>query len=361
MNVYRNGLALAFSWVLAIGAAHASGPIQVQNSFDSMGPAMQSWVDGTGKTLHYLDEGPRDGLPVVLVGGNGTSGRVLALTDFLRSLREQLDLRFITLERNGFGQTAFDPAGNYQSYAEEVAALLDHLNVSRFSLVAISGGGPYVAQIASSLASRVRSVHMAAAFSQTEGVMATPARCALSDQQVAEAYLAGHYDVPSVWWDLGPNTAVNRIHGFLDEAADEGARFYYAKGSKGFNMAPLTHELRLYCDQPVADLSAVYAPVFLYYGLADATVTPAHAEFWKSRFPNVAAERLYPGEGHDVQYRHWGQILTDLAYQGQRILVCSKGRSQLVDSDQAPRLLQRGASLDICAWQQPAGHSTQQP
>lgn len=346
-------LALILSWAMVASASEHARPLDVQNEFDAMGPAMHSWVDGQGKTLHYLDEGPRDGLPVVLVGGNGTSGRVLALTDFLRSLREQLGLRFITLERNGFGQTEFDPAGNYQSYADEVRALLDHLRVSRFSLVAISGGGPYVAQIASSLAPRVRSVHMAAAFSQTEGVMASPARCALSDEQVAQAYLAGHYDIPSVWWDLGPNTAVSRIHGFLDEAADEGARFYYAKGVNGFDMKPLTHELRLYCEQPVADLSAVYAPAFLYYGLADSTVTPAHAEFWKGRFPNVAATRLYPGEGHDVQYRHWGQILTDLAYQGRRMLVCNRGRSQLVATAQAERLLQRGASLDICAWQQP--------
>ncbi|WP_041770156.1 alpha/beta fold hydrolase [Metapseudomonas resinovorans] len=354
MRISRAGLVLAFSWTMGMGAAYAAGPIKVQDSFDAMGPAMQSWVDGNGKTLHYLDEGPRNGLPVVLVGGNGTSGRVLALTDFLRSLREQLGLRFITLERNGFGQTEYDPAGNYQSYADEVAALLDHLDVERFSLVAISGGGPYVAQIASRLAPQVRSVHMAAAFSQIEGVVAPPARCAASDEQVAQAYLAGHYDVPSVWWDLGPNTAVNRIHGFLDEAADEGARFYYAKGSKGFDMAPLTHELRLYCEQPVADLSAVYAPVFLYYGLADATVTTAHADFWKGRFPNVAATRLYPGEGHDVQYRHWGQILADLKYQGQRVLLCNRGRSELVETRQAEKLLQRGASLDICAWQEPA-------
>jgi len=27
----------------------------------------------------------------------------------------------------------------------------------------------------------------------------------------------------------------------------------------------------------------------------------------------VAALRGYPGEGHDVQYRHWEQILRDVA------------------------------------------------
>ncbi|MNE89217.1 hypothetical protein D3C80_1866070 [compost metagenome] len=67
----------------------------------------------------------------------------------------------------------------------------------------------------------------------------------------------------------------------------------------------------------------------------------------------MAATRLYPGEGHDVQYRHWGQILADLKYQGQRVLLCNRGRSELVDTRQAEKLLQRGASLDICAWQEP--------
>lgn len=342
-----------FGWLLALALSlgTALADVKVQNDFDYMGPAMQRWVDGNGKTLHYLDEGPRNGIPVVLVSGHGTSGRALALTDFLRSLRQSLGLRFIALERNGFGETAFDPSGDYASYAAEVEALLAHLGVQRFSLVAISGGGPYSAAIASRLPTRLRSVHLAAAISQNAGVAAPSPSCALSDQQIIDNYLAARYDVPSVWWDLGPNTAVNRVPGFLDEAADEGARFFYGKGSTGFDLQPLVHELKLYCSQPVADVSAVAAPVFIYHGEADTTVVPAHAAFWRSHYANVVATRLYPGEGHDVQYRHWGQILADLAYGRRRTLLCWRGQSRLVETREAGPLLKRGATLDICAWQ----------
>jgi hypothetical protein len=34
---------------------------------------------------------------------------------------------------------------------------------------------------------------------------------------------------------------------------------------------------------------------------------------WRRVLPCVAALRGYPGEGHDVQYRHWEQILLDIA------------------------------------------------
>lgn len=48
----RVWLALAFIWTMGAGAAEPPRPIEVQNEFDAMGPAMRTWVDGNGKTLH---------------------------------------------------------------------------------------------------------------------------------------------------------------------------------------------------------------------------------------------------------------------------------------------------------------------
>jgi hypothetical protein len=42
-------------------------------------------------------------------------------------------------------------------------------------------------------------------------------------------------------------------------------------------------------------------------------VPAAHAEVWRRALGNVVALRLYQGEAHDVQYRHWDQILVDVA------------------------------------------------
>ena len=65
---------------------------------------MQSLKTDTGRTIHFVDDGNEDGLPVVFTGGLGTSVRVIRLLDFLETMRRDLKLRFITVERNGLAR-----------------------------------------------------------------------------------------------------------------------------------------------------------------------------------------------------------------------------------------------------------------
>ncbi|AOE84732.1 alpha/beta fold hydrolase [Pseudomonas sp. TCU-HL1] len=342
------------TWLTLAGAlclsilpqARAEEP-ELQREFDPLGATLRHW-SSQGRTLFYIDEGPREGIPVLLVGGNGTSARVLDLTGFLRSSRERLKLRFISLERNGFGATAYDPSGDYRSYSTAVAALLGHLDIGSFSLLAISGGGPYAAQIAADQAEQLRSVHYAAAFSQVAGVVDAPAHCSMTKEQLRE--LATPYTTPTNWWAMPAGSAIERVPGWADAAYDDGLRTFFMKGAGEFSVQPLLHEWQLYCREKVAAGDRVKAPVFLYGGSADTSVPPEHMEFWRRHYSNVAQVRLYPGEGHDVQYRHWGQIMADIAYLGKRTLVCDQGKSLLLDSQAAQRRLEHGASLDVCAW-----------
>jgi non-heme chloroperoxidase len=344
----RKQLFALLSLPFAVSAVLAdTEQVVVQSDFDVMGAPVHHWSN-KGKDLFYVDEGPKDGIPVVFVAGNGTSARALELTNFLRSTRDQLKLRFITLERNGFGQSTFDPKGDYSSYSADVRELLGHLGVDHFSLLAISGGGPYVAQIAADLAPELRSIHYAAAYSQP-GVSKPEDRCKVSDEQLA--ITARPYTVPTQWWAMPAGNSVERIPGWEDAAYDDGMRTFFMKGSQGFDMKPLVHEWRLYCEQPVASGQKIKAPVFIYGGTADAVVPPEHMKFWSKHYSNIGAVRSYPGEGHDVQYRHWGQIITDIAYQGERTLVCDHGQSLLLTNDKAQQRLSQGATLDVCAWQ----------
>ena len=336
---------LCLPFTVCAALASTEQPVVVQSDFDQMATPVHQWSD-KGKELFYIDEGPEDGIAVVFVGGNGTSARALELTNFLRSTREQLKLRFITLERNGFGQSAFDPKGDYGSYSADVHALLDHLGVDEFSLLAISGGGPYVARIGADLAPRVRSIHYAAAYSQP-GVGKPAERCKLFDEQLATTALA--YTVPTQWWAMPADSSIKHIRGWQDAAYDDGLRTFFMKGTQ--DVKPLLHEWRLYCQQPVASGAAVKSPVFIYAGTADSVVPMEHKDFWAAHYSNIAAVRAYPGEGHDVQYRHWGQILSDIAYQGKRLLICDQGQSLLLPEEVAQQKITRGATLDICAWQ----------
>ena len=93
---------------------------------------------------------------------------MFALLEFLRTTRENLKLRFIAVEHNGLGQTAFDNTLGFSDYAGDVEELLAYLGVDRFSLFAISGGGPYSARVASRNPDRLISVHLAAALTYSD-------------------------------------------------------------------------------------------------------------------------------------------------------------------------------------------------
>jgi non-heme chloroperoxidase len=79
-------------------------------------------------------------------------------------------------------------------------------------------------------------------------------------------------------------------------------------------------------------------------------VPPAHAAAWREALGGTVALRRYVGEAHDVQYRHWDQILLDAAGLGSGTLVCQGGETALVGADAADRLLEAGATLGLCAW-----------
>ena len=153
---------------------------------------------------------------------------------------------------------------------------------------------------------------------------------------------------PQVWWAFPKDSPTRQIPGFADRAFEEGARAFFVRGQMG-DPAPQVAELRRYCA-PLPALSAVRAPAFVYQGDADPLVTMVSAEWWRGHLPNLAAFRVYPGEGHDVQYRHWDQLLLDVAGHSDRIALCADGRSRAVLESQAQRLLKAGARLGVCAW-----------
>jgi pimeloyl-ACP methyl ester carboxylesterase len=234
-----------------------------------------------GRVVRYIDEGQADWRAVVFFGGLGTDVNAFYETEFARDLRERLRLRVISVERNGFGMTPFDPALGYAEAVDDVLGVLDSLGIRRFAVVAISGGAPYAAALAARVPHRLLSLHLAAAAA---GPLV--ASCGTASTLYASPELLA-----------------------LDPA--------------------LAHEWHLLVDQPLPDLTELNAPAYLYWGLGDDVVPAEHVREWRRVLPSIAALRGYPGEGHDVQYRHWEQILLDVAGVGARM----RSTSRRVPSD----------------------------
>jgi len=342
--------------VVPVAQAESVDPtdMDIQEAFDYIGPVVHQFALSSGKSVAYVDEGDKSWTPVLFVGGAGTAARVTGLTDFARSLRRQLKLRVISIGRNGFGRTEYVPNWGYAEYAGEVGEVLAHLGIERFVGMAISGGGPYLAAVAASMPDRVMSLHLAAATTRSD-----PGswNCQGSFEDTATA-MRGYATRPAVWWNLGDDTSIAKIPGFQETANEDGARSFYMRGQLYDEDADpenrveraVTEEYRRFCTE-FPDVSNVQAPAYVYYGLQDTSVSPEHATVWQSKL-NVVKMRPYPGEGHDIQYRHWEQILLDMAGFSEYLLVCDDGASRIVAELDGQALVESGtATLGICAWQ----------
>lgn len=306
-------------------------------------PTMLTLADGSQAWV--VDTGPADGIPVLFVGGTGTSATVSHLVEFLSSAREELGIRLISIDRNGFGSASFDPEAGYDEFATTALGVLDELGVDDFSMVGISGGGPYTAAVAARAPERVRSVHLGAAYTGDPIAGSLQQLCALPSD-ARDALAVSSAADPVSWWAFPDDATVHQIPGFVDAAVADGVRTFRAEDGVS-DPEGLVHEFELFCTPTTTDVSNVTAPVFLYYGDRDTTVPFAYADQWNQRYPNVVADRRFAGVAHDVQYRHWGQVLTDIASPEQPVtLYCLDGQAQVTPDAEAPI----GAVLDACVW-----------
>lgn len=215
---------------------------------------------------------------MLFFGGIGTSVLAFELTEFARSLRERLGLRVISVQRDHFGPV--DEA------VDDVLLVLELLGIDRAAVVAISGGGPHAAAFAARAPDRLISLHLAAA--------------------VACGPIARIAADPIAMWRFPTDSPVHRIPGFDRTAAREGAR--------GGGAEAIEHQWQLLANAKLPALEHVFAPTYLYWGTGDDVVPPEHADAWQAALTGSPITlRLYDGEAHDVQYRHWDQILLDAA------------------------------------------------
>ena len=111
-------------------------------TFDGTWPYEPQWFDTPDGRMHYVDEGPRDGRPVVMVHGNPTWGYLYR--NFIPALVEA-GHRAIVPDHLGFGRSdkLHDPdLCHVPRHAERLDALLESLDLRGATVVPQDWGGP---------------------------------------------------------------------------------------------------------------------------------------------------------------------------------------------------------------------------
>lgn len=107
---------------------------------------------GDGRRLAYRTYGDVNGKPVVYLHETLGCSRLPAETE---ELAQALGLYLIAPERPGFGFSDVDADFSFDSVADDIVALLDHLHLGRAGLLGFLSGGAYALRIAERAPDRV--------------------------------------------------------------------------------------------------------------------------------------------------------------------------------------------------------------
>lgn len=229
---------------------------------------------------------------------------------------DRLGVRLISVDRPGLGASGPDPGRGFDSFAEDLRRLTEHLGLGRPPLVGNAQGAPFALAAASagvvsglavvSGADEVAAPELADALPvELRGLVDTVA----ADRAAAEAVFAG-FDAGRMWrlvMSVSPasDLAVYRSPAFA-AAYRKAMGEAFAQGSAGYAVDTV-----LAMGRWSIDLAAIRVPVWLWYGAEDTSHSPDNGAWLASRIPGARRE-LVDGIGGALLWTHAGPILRKL-------------------------------------------------
>lgn len=300
-------------------------------SFD--GRTSQTLTLEDGRTLGYAEFGPSDGHPIFHF--HGLPGSRLEGKLF-ESFAVEHNARIITVDRPRIGLSSPQPGRTALDHVRDVQALAAHLQINRFSVMGVSGGGPYA---------------IACAYVMPPSQLkkaAVVAGCGLWNPETAQGM-----NVANRWMFWGLNAApwaanlfVRFFFGSTLRTSDEALRHKMKENVGGSSwIAPpmsekdkealgdgeinsvLIAEMREHFKQGYDaynedgkivvsdlgfDLSEVKCGVSLWYGKQDNSVPPGIGEDYARRMKGKATLRVVDETHLSIIKNVGGEILKDL-------------------------------------------------
>jgi len=275
-----------------------------------------------GRRLAWLELGDRAGRPVFYFHGYPGSRLEAWLA---AGAARRLGLRLLAPDRPGFGASTFRPGRTIGAWVDDVVQLADRLALTRFSVVGVSGGGPYALACAARIAERLDGVAVVAAMGPlartdvTKG-MVTWNRLALALAARVPRVARIGIGLAARFYRRYPQRYLAHMLAAAPPAdrsvlADADYRALLA-ASTAEALRPggrgVAWELTLLARPWDFRLEQVRIPVRIWQGLADNIVPAAMARQLAKALPRAEAHYLR-GEGHlSLIVRHLGAVLEDL-------------------------------------------------
>jgi len=266
-----------------------------------------------GRTLGYAEYGVPTGTPIIGFHGMPGSRFVMESVD---KAALTCGARLIAPDRPGYGLSQANPRGNLLGYVDDVIELADALQIDRFAVLGVSGGGPYPLACAYRIPQRVT----VAALISGIGPLRLPhsTRDMIGPNKIMftlgrlSPVLAGFLlprlirsSLPSMEQHVQSGTSPSTDLSpevFAIMAADQ--REAIRRGGQG-----IVFDMKILWRPWGFQFEDVHTKVYLWHGAADNLAPTLLAHYIADHLPDCEAT-FYPNEGHtDPLTKHMGEIL----------------------------------------------------
>lgn len=268
-----------------------------------MAPTCQQVTLLNGRILSYAEYGDPNGSLIFFFHG-WPSSRLHGKR--INKVVKKLKIRVIAPDRPGIGYSEFQENRTLLDWPNDIEELADKLNHKSFSVMGVSGGGPYAAVCAYKLPKRVRTTGIivglappyipkictgmawANAFSWSRAYRYPIAQTIAGYLVFLQATIL-RYDLASFFLSNADKRLMSPTYkNSLLQDRIESLR----QGTRG-----LTHDLNVYCTNWNFDLEKIRVPVFLWYGARDKNVSLSMGEYYHSRIKGSKLH-IYSEGGH---------------------------------------------------------------
>lgn len=272
-----------------------------------------------GRKLGYIEYGDPRGTPIFFFHGwpgSRFSGRE---TD---EAAKKLGIRVISTDRPGIGLSDFKPGRKLLDWPDDIVELADHLAINTFSVLGVSGGGPYAAACAYKIPDRIKNTGIVVGLapvsvkSNLEGIsFFGKLGWANYRRYPFVRYIAAFS--AAIWFRYLPRTGTlmafrskedrllyqEKVKKQKESGEKGGTSEAFRQGIKG-----CAYELKLYSDDWGFDLKDIQIPVYLWYGAKDRSVSLKMGRYYRARIPHSTLYIDQDG-GHLARYHFEDKIL----------------------------------------------------
>lgn len=298
----------------------------------------------SGRRFGITEFGDPEGEPVLALHGAPASRLMFDVTD---EEATRLGLRIIAFDRPGYGLSPLDYGATLERRTAAFVELVDALGLERFSILAVSGGGPYAVALAARLGRRIPALALISPlgpvaemssphhlFHGSGGAGDVPRTEAASDHlKLSFGHRAFFLDLPRHPWVLRVNAEI-AMHSFraaphffantFSHLLPSADREVVADPAIARSIVDMTLEatrsgigggiadLEIYSEPWQVDYLAITARAKIWQGLED-MIVPVSASLHLARMIRSSVLERIPEVGHFWVYRHVGVVLAELA------------------------------------------------